>query len=195
MATEEELLDGRYLEWLYNQVGFAYITRKNTSHYSLMSQLYKKPFEWYVHNDDNRMMDGIDLRYEFLDAEGEIADDLWLALGCSMLEMLVALARNAAFEDERTPNAWFWEMMDNLHLRIFVDAKYNDEAHMEINEALDRINTRDYDADGSGGLFPLRNPERDQRDVELWYQLGAYILEGRYLRSIMTDSHGRYAGM
>ena len=47
----------------------------------------------------------------------------------------------------------------------------------EVNDVLDRVIWRTYRWDGHGGLFPLNEPEKDQREVEIWYQLSAYLLE------------------
>ena len=46
-----------------------------------------------------------------------------------------------------------------------------------VADAMAAIIWRTYDSNGYGGLFPLRNPREDQRKVELWYQLNAYLLE------------------
>lgn len=183
MATEGTL-DERYLTWLYSQVGLERNLRATSSHWSLVSQLYQKQFHWSVRNDDNRDADGLDLRLEWVRDNGIEVDDLWMSLGCSVMEMLVALARRASFMSIGTPGDWFWEMMENVDLRQFVDAKYNDDTHMEVNETLDRIIYRQYDRTGLGGLFPLQHPRQDQKKVELAYQLSAYLLEGDYLAQI-----------
>jgi hypothetical protein len=36
---------------------------------------------------------------------------------------------------------------------------------------------RTYDRRGHGGLFPLQRSNRDQRRVEIWYQLSEYLLQ------------------
>ena len=36
---------------------------------------------------------------------------------------------------------------------------------------------RRYKRSGEGGLFPLKNAAKDQRKVEIWYQLSSYLLE------------------
>ena len=69
-------------------------------------------------------------------------------------------------------------MLTNLGVRDFNDDLYEkDNPEEEINLMLDEIIWRTYNYDGSGGLFPLREPVGDQRDVELWYQLCAYLIE------------------
>jgi hypothetical protein len=44
-----------------------------------------------------------------------------------------------------------------------------------VDEILERVIGRTYRPDGRGGFFPLRYAEKDQREVELWYQLNAYV--------------------
>ena len=87
-------LDDQYLTWLYSQTGSVRLRNKARTHWSLLRQLYSKEFVWLVPNDDNRVEDGRDLRYEFLHETGHTrASREWLAMGCSFLEMLVALSR------------------------------------------------------------------------------------------------------
>lgn len=171
-------IDDRYLEWLYER--FASVTNKNParSYWKLARALYSKEFSWTISNDDNRIADGRDLRREFLDERGsDGVSSEWMTLGCSMLEMLVALARRAAFESDIPEGDWFWIFMRNLELSDLSDKNYGRGSDHVVEDALDRVIFRTYDPDGHGGLFPLRNPSKDQRKVELWYQLAEYLME------------------
>lgn len=105
----------------------------------------------------------------------EVEDQDWLRLGCSMFELLIGLSRRLSFEDDGEPRGWFWHLMDNIGLRIYSDAKMM--STVRIDEILDRVIWRTYEYDGTGGLFPLKYPAKDQTEVELWYQLSAYLLE------------------
>lgn len=133
-------------------------------------------------------MDGLDLRYEFLSQHPPLrADRDWLELDCSMLEMLIALAIRADFETDTGAIAggvegWFWKFMDNVRLSQYIDALINAKSLGVIDRTLETINNRTYKPNGRGGLFPLRKPQKDQREVELWYQLSAYLLENNYVR-------------
>lgn len=171
------LLDEEYLTWLYSQVGSVKLRNRSKSHWSLARQLFKKEFVWFVPNDDNRVEDGRDLRFEFLEANGLTADEGWLSMGCSMLELLIGMARRLSFEVEGEPRVWFWHLIETLDLFQYNDREYNAQAEDKIDEALNRVIFRTYEANGRGGLFPLRRPLKDQREVELWYQLSAYLLE------------------
>jgi hypothetical protein len=168
-------LDDSYLSWLYSLIGSVKLKNRARSYWRLARKLYTTEFIWFVPNDDNRVEDGRDLRFEFLEQTGLTADDDWLDLGCSFLEMLVALSRRLSFEAEGEPRDWFWHLMDTLELRECNDrSQWTDE---EVEVICNRIIFRNYDANGAGGLFPLQNPCHDQREVELWYQMSAYLLE------------------
>ncbi len=171
-------LDELYLTWLYSQVGSVKLRTAARTHWSLIRQLYTKEFIWLIPNDDNRLEDGRDLRREFLaDCEIDDPDPLWMGLGCSMLEMLIAFSRRLSFETEGAPRVWFWHMLENLDLVQFNDQEHNKLHAKGIDEALDQVVWRTYYADGFGGLFPLKHPVENQRNVEIWYQFNAYILE------------------
>ena len=171
------LLDEEYLVWLYSQIGSVKLRNRLKSHWSLARQLFKTEFVWFVPNDDNRIEDGRDLRYEFLEANGLEAPREWLEMGCSMLELLIGLSRVLSFETGGEPRVWFWHMIEMLDLHQYNDRVYDAKAEEKIDEALNRVIFRTYEPSGRGGLFPLRRPQRDQREVELWYQLSAYLLE------------------
>lgn len=169
-------LDEQYLNWLYARIGSVRETRKTRTYWSLFGQLYSKEFVWIVPNDDNRVEDGRDLRYEFLDEMGlsTTVDPDWMGLQCSVLELLLGVAKRLSFEDDSTQVHWFWEVMNNLGLSGYTDKEYNQE---RIEEILHCLIWRLYEPNGQGGMFPLRHPAEDQRSVEIWYQLSAYLLE------------------
>lgn len=170
--------DDRYFEWLYSRLGSVRNRNPARSYWGLYRQLYTKEFIWLVANDDNRVEDGKELRHEFVEAHGsDGVDPLWLSLGCSMLEMLIALSCRASFESDMTPGEWFYSFLQNLGLDHYTDENYKSSDVGVVDEILDRVIYRTYLPDGIGGLFPLRNPSNDQRTVELWYQLAAYLIE------------------
>lgn len=171
-------LDELYSEWLYKQVFSSRLQAPSKSFRNLTHILYTTEFLWIVPNDDNRIEDGKSLRHEFV-SDMELtpcrADHMWFNLGCSMLELLVVLSRRLEFEIGEPIEDAFMELLDNLGL-----AGLNDQCDIpeeEVREILHNVIWRTYHEDGVGGLFPLDNPQEDQRKVELWYQLSAYILE------------------
>lgn len=171
-----EPLDEAYLAWLYSQVGTVYQKQPGRNYWSLMRQLFHKEFTWTVPRDENRSEDGRYLRYEFINETGAHVTAEWMGVGCSMLELLIGLARRLAFEGEGEARVWFWEMVNNIGVAVN-DRHYNDREARLIDERLDLVIHRRYSRDGVGGLFPLTHRDRDQRKVEIWYQLNAYLME------------------
>lgn len=171
-------LEEQYFTWLYSQVGSVRLRNPSRTYWRLLKQLHIKEFVWFIPNDDNRVEDGRYLRYEFLENYGltpEDVDQEWMHCGCSMLEMLIGLSRRLAFETDGEPLSWFWKLIENLGLNI-----YNDNVPYPQDQVEDIVNTviyRTYKGNGEGGLFPLRHPRQNQQDVEIWYQLNAYLLE------------------
>lgn len=171
-----ELLDDQYLSWLYSKIGSTRTRDRERTYWSLLRILYTKEFVWIIPNDDNRVEDGRDLRHEFMDdMKYDDIDPDWMALGCSFLEMMIALSRRLSFEVGGEPREWFFELLENLGLYDYNDNR--EFSREEVDEVLDAVIWRTYAYDGTGGLFPLREPGEDQREVEIWYQLNAYVME------------------
>lgn len=179
MPLEE--LDEQYLDWLYTQIAPVRTRARAHNWRRLCEQFYGTIFVAIVPHDENRIADGRDLRYEFLAEREDLQGDLdWMRSPCSMLELFIILARLLAFEMDDAPIVWFWHLVEGLGLKQFNDREYYEHPdHVEevVSSILDRVIWRNYEPNGRGGLFPLRNPDRDQRKVELWYQLNAYLLE------------------
>lgn len=169
-------LDELYFTWLYAQVGSVTERNPSRSYWKVLRQLYTKEFIWIIPHDDNRAEDGRNLRIDFLEYEDiRDADPEWLHMPCSMLELLMGLAQRLAFQMDGEPARWFWHLMENLGLELYNDNSLVPEK--EIDRKLDDVIWRTYRRNGNGGLFPLRRSHRDQRYVELWDQMHAYLLE------------------
>lgn len=100
-----------------------------------------------------------------------------MLLGCSVLEMLIGLSRRLAFEGGGEPAGWFWLLMRNLTLDGMDDERFDLMDPTIVDDIVQRLVWRQYNWDGKGGLFPLQFPNRDQREVEIWYQMQAWLLE------------------
>lgn len=171
--------DDLYLEWLYSQIAPLKTKSRRESHWELARQLYMTRFYWSVRHDKNRAEDGQTLRDEYLRQTGDPEPhDNWMEMDCSVLEMLVALSDRVAFESYGTIGDWFFKLMENVGLDRYVDYRYNAHVRHEVDMTIHRVLDREYAEDGTGGFFPLRLAERDQRKIELWYQKEAYLLEG-----------------
>ena len=174
-SSIEQEIRYEYLKWLYDWVS-------GENYWALFRHLHRTPFRWTVPNDDNRAMDGIALRDRFEYEEhytyvGYAEDE------CSVLELLVGMASRindimiGIEEEDQTPR-WFWEIVSNLFLHNFTDDNFfNGGGRDEISDILDMFMDRTYTFNGEGGLFPLKNTDVDQREVELWYQMSAYLDE------------------
>lgn len=93
-----------------------------------------------------------------------------------MFEVNAELAHRASFLNNLPVQNWFMQFIKNLGLERYPDAVcYPVPGHSRVDTILNRLNNRRYAYNGTGGLFPLVDAQEDQRLVELWYQLGAYI--------------------
>lgn len=171
----EGTLDDQYLAWLYSQVLEVKTRKSSRTYWNLLRKLFCTEFAWFVPNDDNRAEDGRELRFEWAASQEIQLPESWLRLGCSFLEMLIGLARRLDFQTERSCVHWFWKLIDNMGL-----LGYNDLSNFTDQDVEDRTSMviwRTYGPDGEGGLFPLRSASRDQRGIEIWYQLCDYLLQ------------------
>lgn len=162
-------VDGRYTDEAY---------------WVLAKHLWNTDYYWLLDMDGNRAFDGIDLRHRYELHGGTEGYDG----PCTVLEMLVALADRLdqtmdELDGECRITMFFWEMIGNLGLSNYSDHIFEENPKRakvygrRIDQKLEAWMDRRFDYNGAGGLFPLRNPQEDQRDVEYWYQANAYILE------------------
>lgn len=163
-------LHDRYLDYLGSQV---IANKALENRRDLFEIMHAIEFVWMVPNDDNRLVDGLDVRIQWMEEH----DASGLQGPVSFLEMLVGLTRRAAFlRDEKTPQEWGEEILHNLQL----DQMWDPLSQRKARKAIDIIESaiwRTYRRDGTGGLFPVTQPEYDQRKVELWHQLNEYVMQ------------------
>ena len=170
-----EPIEEVYFNWLYSKVASTDNPTPSLTFYTLFRDLHTTEFVFLVSGDDNRAQDGLDIRKEFLRESFLKQDPAWSSVGCSVLEMLIAFSRRAAFETDRTEREWFWTFLENLHLSELSDATTG--ISNRVRDILDVFVWRTYRRNGRGGMFPLRNPKQDQRELQLWYQLNDYLVE------------------
>lgn len=171
-------IENRYFEWMYNLVCEGRFA-ETESYRKLLSYLHDVTFVYYLARDGDRASDGVDLRYRFAYYNRDIMDaERYLKGPCSVLEMLIALAIkceeqimvNPKFGD-RT-GQWFWRMVVNLGLGGMTDSRF-DKFYAE--EAVYKFLNREYEADGRGGLFTIKNCRCDMRDIGIWNQLSYFL--------------------
>jgi hypothetical protein len=169
----------QYFVWLCDQVSDQRQQKKISE---FLKTLHELEFYWTIPNDDNRGEDGKKLREEFCYQYRFSCAGLILGK-CTILEMLVALAKRIEYQmsdpnDPNDANRYFWMMLDNLGLELFVNTDPNFKEKAIRNDIkLRKFLSRQYDKYGKGGLFPLVSYAGDQRKVEIWYQMSAYLEE------------------
>lgn len=166
-----------YFAWLLKKAGIGAEKPYEIMALQLHSMIFKPTH--VVQMDMVRAEDGLQLRVEFMDQYGPEGSSSNRG-PCTMLEFLVGLARRMSFlmgeenQPSRTPY-YFWKMIQNLGLLKATDS--NPHVIFLTEDAVYRVLDRAYDRDGFGGLFPLRHPNGDQRKVEIWYQMQAWLAE------------------
>lgn len=180
-------MTNEYYAWLLDFINLSDKFNGKT-HERTIGILNNREFVWSVNNDDNRAYDGLDLRLLFA-YEYEYPLDFWygyLPDYCSVLEMMVALARRCEIEIMRDPDygdrtaVWFWDMMKNLGLDYYNNSVYDEnpvKCRAEIEKILDIFLGRKYGRDGFGNIFTTKNPKIRMNVTEIWYQLQFYVEE------------------
>ena len=173
--------DRQYFNWLYSQI---YPVNGETplKYLVVCEMMNDTEFKIIVPRDENRAADGVQLRSVFVKSiECKPLDEAELLFpNASIFEVLVALAMKAERLIEISPHYMFTIFIENLGLTSCYDDSTIIGIRNKINSSLRKFNNRSYTSRGKGGLFPLTyEPEDDQRDVELWYQMGAYMTEKR----------------
>ena len=171
-----EPIENMYFNWLCAKVRRSkYPTSSASPYLTLLRTLHNTEFVWTLSGDDNRAADGVELRSYFLIEARHPDIPEWRQQPCSLLEMLIALANRAEFlsTGDVRATSWFWIFMQNLGLDECTDSMgFTPE---DIGEVLYSLVWRQYNENGTGGLFPLPHTEWDQRTVEIWHQLCEYI--------------------
>lgn len=165
-----------YFDWLCNIICDS---SKKIMFGRLLRRLHHTDFVYSIRNDSNRAADGINLRRRFAYDYGDLTDaEFYLNGPCSILEMMVGLSvryEEDTMDDPRIGNRtgqWFWGMIVNLGLGSMTDNNYNER---EVEYIINRFLDRNYEPDGRGGLFTVRNCPNDMRDVEIWVQMNYYM--------------------
>lgn len=173
-----------YYSWLCDLIGLRQLDR---SYFLLIKDLYNKPFSWFIPNDDNRACEGKNLRDQFCDENNYPYIYEYFDEECSMLELIIGLAYRCEgiMIDENfsiSMKDWFWRLIENIGLIECTDEYYiNYCASKSVDMILDKVINRGYLRSGKGGFFPLKHPKEDQRKVDLWYQMSAYLVENYYI--------------
>lgn len=165
-----------YKRWLARKIDDVHF---NNEHFAcLLDALHNLPFIAYLPRDDDRIEDGKYLRDDYC-SEERLPIYLFDYKPCMVLEMLVALAIRIDNEwigdpGEPNPEPFFWEMLANLGLNRFDNRHFSEE---KVGEILDIWIRREFEEDGTGSIFPLQYWVVDQKKLDIWKQMQAYLSE------------------
>lgn len=163
-----------YHDWLVSCV----MHGPAVSNYSkLLDKLDRKAFIYSIPHDENRAIDGKLMRdkYAFSVGLNALRSD---TTPCTVLEMMVALAvrcestimSNSEYGDRTCE--WFHYMLKSLGLLPYSNNFYSET---EVDEIISRFLNHEYSSDGKGALFEIKNPPKDLRETEIWYQMSWYL--------------------
>lgn len=160
-------IQDEYFEWMCR-----FVQKGHSSFRKLLRKLDSMEFTYILPKDENRAEDGISFRWRF----ANLYDDPYfimdcLSRPCSVFEMILALAMRC--EEDIMDNAeygcrvnqWFWRMIVNLGLGSMTDNNFDEEY---VESVVNRFLRREFEPDGKGGLFTIKNCKTDLRHVEIW---------------------------
>jgi hypothetical protein len=174
------VIQDAYFAWLYDLVFDVWDVNSDESFTAVSALMHQVIFTPLVPYDENRIADAARLRNNFHQHAGELGPaelhDLMMP-DASVFEVLIALADSADFMVPLTRKVWFRIFLENLKLDRYTDQYCRSRSTWTIERTINVFNNRAYQASGRGGIFPLRRAPQDQRKVELWYQMGAYMTD------------------
>lgn len=156
-------------------------THRGRGYINLLRCLDHIPFMYTLPKDGDREGDGVDFRYRFgyeYSYDSRIIASYIDDHPCSVLEMMIALAfrcEEQIMSDVEYGNRtgqWFWSMIDSLGLLNMHDENFDER---KVKSVIECFQNREYGRNGKGGLFTVRNPRRDMRSTEIWYQMCYYL--------------------
>lgn len=161
-----------------------YICDKNhhrVDYTPLLDTLFGMKFVAILDRDNNRIADGDALRKEFMHEEDIDEEYLYEFddMDVSVLEVLIGIARRVEYQiangmGKDHTNERFWLLLRNLDIEKYTSSNYKP---VNIREKVDIWMKRKFKKDGFGSIFPLQNPDEDQRKCEIWIQMNRYVWE------------------
>src|SRR3954465_2609214 len=138
-----------YLHWLEPHIRD---DNDDKSYWGLLNLMLDTEFTWFVNMDDNRLVDGLDVRVEFA-RETHTRLKAMDSLGpCSFLEVLIGLSRRLAFSAGGQAPGWAWQLLSNLELHRLSDP-LTPPKQRKAQEIMRMVMERTYSPDGTGGFF------------------------------------------
>lgn len=178
MKMSNENIESKYFDWMCNMVCKNRFGN-DISYMKLLTFLHHIEFTYRIRRDRSRADDGVNLRYRFpYETEGVDEIERYINGPCSVLEMMLALAirceetimDNPAYGD-RT-GQWFWGMVSSLGLSSMEDRNFDEEYASKV---IERFLRREFETNGRGSLFTIRDCKDDLRTVEIWTTMLWYL--------------------
>lgn len=138
---------------------------------NLISFLYDTEFVWSVAKDSNRAGDGKALRDDYIREVSwfDTSPEDWFDEPCSLLEMLIALARRTRIdlmpEFDIEVSDWFWIFVKNLGLD-----KYDDRCNFD-----EKFVTLFQKKVAGFGFCDTFFEKRDFLGADIWQKLQAFL--------------------
>lgn len=169
-----------YFDFLLNKVFRDYDDR--ALYTSLCMVLFTTKFTYILPMDENRNVDGLNLREEYFAETGRSVEFGLMKGRSSVLEVLVSLAnycdRIMCISQKDFSWFWFMQMLHNLKLDKYTNDRFNDVyVHNDINAKLNVFLMRQYDYYGYGNIFVVKRPMEDMKIVDIATQAGWYLRE------------------
>lgn len=164
-----EPIENEYFNWLCAKV----LDDDTQNYFPLMEILFRYEFVWVVPADRHRIDDVIEVKQNFYRETNTPRNSFLEGRFCSILELFIAFADRTSFQTDMPVKEWFWIFLTNLNLDRF--SRISDSDIPLIEEILYTFTWRIYEPNGLGGLFPIPDTLRDQREIEIWYQFCEWV--------------------
>lgn len=169
----------QYFQYLKSLVGEVW---EGKSYSILLRLLFQSEFYWLVDMDENRAMDGKNLRWEFARSFSKEERDLIseeLEGPARDLEVIIGVAKRMdddLWNGENRERIWFWELISNLNLAKFYNVCENFPVSIcKFFHQMKKWHDRDFGKNGEGSLFPCKNFSKNGKNAEIWLQMRTYL--------------------
>lgn len=171
-----ESIEVEYINWIKNLINLNEYPNMD----NIINYLYEMEYVVIRPSDDNRRIDGQDLRYKFLQEAGYNANDAFHIVGnilnkpCNVLEFIVAIAYRIDqdimydWSEGTQIYKWFWIMLGNLGLHYTYS---KEQVYIIVTEFMHY----NYQPNGAGGLFLTDDPSIIMTDHDIWTQMHIYL--------------------
>jgi len=168
-----EPIEEAYFNWLCAKV------ESHQGYNSILEILFRYEFIWIIPADKHRVSDALELKQDFMKEQSVDRSEYLDNRPASIFEVLISFADRASFQTDRPANEWFWEFITTLALDAYSEQVFENDLPL-INDILYTFVWRIYLPNGEGGLFPMHQTQKDQREIEIWYQFCEYLEDRGY---------------